>query len=335
MYLPLIIFFILFNIFIYFNINQLIKKFNIFDKPNENKIHKKKISLIGGTILFANIFIFAIYSKINSLNYFLHNKEFISFFIIITGFYLVGLYDDRYKLSPLSRIILMSFILYISISINNSLQITNIDFSFIDNKLYLNELSIFLSIICILIFTYALNMFDGINLQSITYCTLIFFLFYLLFRFEIFYLIIIICLLFLFILNLKNKIFLGDSGIYILGAFISFVIISEYNKQSTKFFADDIFILMMIPGLDFIRLFFERISKGKNPFLGDKNHLHHLLIDKFGFFKSYLLIVILYVSPFLFKLTNVSNFYIITLYVIFYNILFIYLRKSFVRKKNN
>ena len=162
-----------------------------------------------------------------------------------------------------------------------------------------------------------------------------FFLFYLLFRFEIFYLIIIICLLFLFILNLKNKIFLGDSGIYILGAFISFVIISEYNKQSTKFFADDIFIIMMIPGLDFIRLFFERISKGKNPFLGDKNHLHHLLIDKFGFFKSYLLIVILYVSPFLFKLTNVSNFYIITLYVIFYNILFIYLRKSFVRKKNN
>jgi len=327
-------FIILLNIFIYFNINLLIKKFNIFDKPNKNKIHKKKISIIGGTVLFTNIVIFLIYSKINLINYFSYNNEFISFFIIISGFYLVGLYDDKYRLSPLSRIILMTFILYISMILNNSLQITKIEFSFIDKKLYLNDLSIFFSIISILIFTYSLNMFDGINLQSITYSIFIFLIFYLLSKFEIFYLIIIICLSFLFILNLKNKIFLGDSGIYILGGFISFVIITEYNKQSIKFFADDIFILMMIPGLDFIRVFVERICKGKNPFSGDKSHLHHLMIDKLGFLKSYLLVIILYLSPFLFKLLNISNFYIIILYIIFYSILFIFLKKNFVRKIN-
>jgi UDP-GlcNAc:undecaprenyl-phosphate GlcNAc-1-phosphate transferase len=335
MHLSLITFFILLNIFFYFNINWLIKKFNIFDKPDKNKIHKKKISLIGGTFLFLNIFIFLIFSKINFLNYFSYNKEFISFFIIISGFYLVGLYDDKYQLSPLSRIVLMTFILYVSIAINNSLQISKIDFSFFNNKFYLNDLSIFFTIICILIFTYALNMFDGVNLQSITYCIVIFFIFYFLSKFEIFYLIIIICLLFLFILNLKNTIFLGDSGIYILGGFISFVVITEYNKQSIKFFADDIFILMMVPGLDFIRIFIERISKGKNPFLGDKNHLHHLLLNKFGFLKSYLLIVLLYVFIFLLKFINMSNAYIIMFYVIFYNILYLYLKKNFFMKKNN
>jgi UDP-GlcNAc:undecaprenyl-phosphate GlcNAc-1-phosphate transferase len=335
MHLSLIIFFILLNIFIYFNINWLIKKFNIFDKPDKNKIHKKKISLIGGTFLFFNIFIFLIFSKINLLNYFSYNKEFISFFIIISGFYLVGLYDDKYQMSPLSRIVLMTFILYVSIVVNNSLQISKIDFSFFNNKFYLNDLSIFFTIICILIFTYALNMFDGVNLQSITYCIFIFFVFYFLSKFEIFYLIIIICLLFLFILNLKNMIFLGDSGIYILGGFISFVVITEYNKQIIKFFADDIFILMMIPGLDFIRIFIERVSKGKNPFLGDKNHLHHLLLNKFGFLKSYLLIVLLYVFIFLLKFINTSNVYIIMFYVIFYNILYLYLKKIFLRKKNN
>jgi UDP-GlcNAc:undecaprenyl-phosphate GlcNAc-1-phosphate transferase len=136
----------------------------------------------------------------------------------------------------------------------------------------------------------------------------------------------------LFVLNLKNKIFLGDSGIYILGAFISYVVITEYNKQSIKFFADDIFILMMIPGLDFIRMFVERISKGKNPFLGDKNHLHHLMIFRFDFLKSYLLMVILYATILLLKLINISNLYIIILYVIFYNILLFYLKK--VLKKN-
>lgn len=327
-------FLILLNIFIYFNINLLIKKFNIFDLPNKNKVHKKKISLVGGTILFVNIIIILIFDKINFINYFSSNKEFISFLIIISGFYLVGLYDDKYRLSPLSRIILMTIILYISITLNNSLQISKIEFSFIDKKFYLNDLSIFFSIISILIFTYSLNMFDGINLQSITYCIFIFLIFYLLSKFEIFYLIIIICLLCLFILNLKNKIFLGDSGIYILGGFISFVIISEYNKQIINFFADDIFILMLIPGLDFIRLFLERIYKGKNPFLGDKNHLHHLMIDKFGFLKSYLIIIISYVSPFLFKLLNISNFHIIILYIIFYNILLFFLKRSFAKKIN-
>lgn len=335
MYLPLIISFILLNIFIYFNIDWFIKKFNIYDNPNKSSIHKKKTSLIGGTILFINISFFLIYSKVNFLDYFISNREFISFFIIISGFYVVGLYDDKYKLSPLSRIILMSFILYVSMTLNHSFQISKIDFSFINKRIYLNDLSIFSSIICVLIFTYALNMFDGINLQSITYSTFVFFIFYFLSAFEIFYLIIIICLLFLFALNLKNKIFLGDSGIYIIGAFISLVVISEYNKQSITFFADDIFILMMIPGLDFIRVFMIRISKGRNPFLGDKNHLHHLMINQFGFLKSYLFIVFLYVSPFLLKLIHMSNFYIIILYVIFYSTLLLYVKKNTVRKRYN
>jgi UDP-GlcNAc:undecaprenyl-phosphate GlcNAc-1-phosphate transferase len=335
MHLSLITFFILLNIYVYFNINWLIKKFNIFDKPDKNKIHKKKISLIGGTILFLNIFIFLICSKINFLNYFSYNKEFISFLIIISGFYLVGLYDDKYQLSPLSRIVLMTFILYVSITINNSLQISKINFSFFNNKFYFNDLSIFFTIICILIFTYALNMFDGVNLQAITYCVLIFFIFYFLSKFEIFYLIIIICLLFLFILNFKNKIFLGDSGIYILGGFISFVVITEYNKQNIKLFADDIFILMMVPGLDFIRIFIERIFNGNNPFLGDKNHLHHLMLGKFGFLKSYLFIVLLYVFIFLLKFINMNNGYIIMFYIIFYNILYLYLKNFFYTKNRN
>lgn len=335
MYLPLIISFILLNIFIYLNIDWFIKKFNIYDHPNKNTIHKKKTSLIGGTILFINISFFLIYSKVNFLDYFISNREFISFLIIISGFYVVGLYDDKYKLSPLSRIILMSFILYVSMTLNHSFQISKIDFSFINKIIYLNDLSIFSSILCVLIFTYALNMFDGINLQSITYSTFVFFIFYFLSAFEIFYLIIIICLLFLFALNLKNKIFLGDSGIYIIGAFISLVVISEYNKQSITFFADDIFILMMIPGLDFIRVFMIRISKGRNPFLGDKNHLHHLLINQFGFLKSYLFIVFLYVSPFLLKLIHMSNFYIIILYIIFYSTLLLYVKKNTVRKRYN
>ena len=325
MYLSGVTFFILLNIFIYFNVNSLIKIFNIFDNPNKNKIHKKKVSLIGGTILFLNIILFLFLNKLNFLNYFFYNKELISFCIIIFGFYFVGLYDDRYQLSAFSRIILMSFILYVSISINNLLEISQVEFSFINKKFYLNNLSILMSIICILIFTYALNMFDGINLQSISYCIFIFLIFYFISNFQLFYLIVIICLSFLFILNYKNKIFLGDSGIYILGSFISFVIISEYNKENIKYFVDDIFLLMMVPGLDFTRIFIERVIKGKSPFLGDKNHLHHIMLYKFGFLKTYLIITLFYISPIFLRYSNlISNIYIIIIFIIFYNFLYLY-----------
>ena len=37
----------------------------------------------------------------------------------------------------------------------------------------------------------------------------------------------------------------------------------------------------MIPGLDMLRLFLSRIINKKNPFFGDLNHFHHLLIKKF------------------------------------------------------
>ena len=34
----------------------------------------------------------------------------------------------------------------------------------------------------------------------------------------------------------------------------------------------------MIPGIDMLRLFIFRIKNKKNPFSGDNNHIHHLLL---------------------------------------------------------
>ena len=45
------------------------------------------------------------------------------------------------------------------------------------------------------------------------------------------------------------------------------------NKQIVP---EEIFIIMMVPGLDMFRLFIQRLLN-KNPF-GDRNHIHHLLL---------------------------------------------------------
>ena len=320
--LQLFIFFLLLNIFFFINIDKLTKIFSIYDESKSRlKNSKKKISLIGGTIIFANILCYFLFNKIFNYDVFieqLSKTETFTFFFILSFFYIVGLYDDKYKISPYIRIFILGFVALIAILLNPKIKIVLLRFSFTDYNFFLNDFSILFTIICFLLFTNALNMFDGINLQSITYCLII--LSFLIFNsnFIFFLLPIIISLMFLLFLNYKNKIFIGDSGVYLLSVTISYILIHEYNSNKPNFFSDDIFILMMIPGLDFIRIFFERLIRGKHPFLGDKNHIHHLLLKKIGFMKTYITIFSLYLFPLFFKTVGINNFITILLFTTLY-----------------
>ena len=90
--------------------------------------------------------------------------------------------------------------------------------------------------------------------------------------------------IYLFFFNIfKGKYFLGNSGSLIIGALIAFSTIKAYNSNFIgNNSAEDIFILFLIPGVDMLRLFTQRIIKRKNPFEADRSHLHHLLIKKFS-----------------------------------------------------
>jgi UDP-GlcNAc:undecaprenyl-phosphate GlcNAc-1-phosphate transferase len=331
------IFFFLLNLFFFINIDKLIKIFSIYDQSNSQlKNSKKKISLIGGTIIFANIFCFFLLNKIFHLDSYIEQMskiEFFTFFFILSLFYITGLYDDKYKISPFVRIFVLSFVTLIAILLNPQIRIILLRFSFTDHIFFLNNFSILFTIICFLLFTNALNMFDGINLQSISYCLII--LSFIMFNSNFIFILlpIIISLMFLFFLNYKNKIFIGDSGVYLLSATISYILIYEYNSNNSNFFSDDIFILMMIPGLDFIRIFFDRIIRGKHPFLGDKNHIHHLLLKKIGFMKTYITIFFLYLSPLFFKIIGINNFITIIFFTILYFI--IYFKYRMISKFSN
>ena len=84
-------------------------------------------------------------------------------------------------------------------------------------------------------------------------------------------------------LNFKNKIYLGDNGVFINSFIISYFIIKSYNYNiESALKSDEILLLFLIPALDLIRLFISRIMNLKNPFSGDRNHIHHLLLNKLG-----------------------------------------------------
>ena len=119
-------------------------------------------------------------------------------------------------------------------------------------------------------------MFDGIDMQVLIYFLIIILFLFLNFKllyFVYFLPVVIISSYF----NAKKKLFLGDSGTYLIGILISWLIIKRYNLNDT-FNCEEIFLIMALPGFD-VQAFLCRIIKGKT-FKPDNNHIHHLLIRK-------------------------------------------------------
>ncbi len=88
------------------------------------------------------------------------------------------------------------------------------------------------------------------------------------------------------------KIFMGDSGAYIIGltlGVLSLQLLNEVSQQPLQIKGITfhsafgiVTALLLIPVFDTIRVFVLRLYNKKHPFIGDNNHLHHRLL-KIGF----------------------------------------------------
>lgn len=320
-------------IFIFIVLNSFVtlgfKKIKLFkyliDKPDgKRKIHLKPTPLAGGIILITNIFILFIIINFNpdylTKDVFFKDKsELYVFFISAFTIFLLGLVDDKYNLSANLKILILSIIIIFALYFDNSLIISNIKISFIDNAIGTKNLGLLFSLFCILVFLNAFNMFDGINLQASSYSLTIFLFLSFTVINSLLIKIIIVFLIFYSLLNYKNETFLGDNGSLLLAFLISYIFIKFYNLELIKF-ADEIFIYMMLPGIDLIRLFFKRAINKRNPLKPDKDHLHHLLISKFSLKKSLLILNLMIIVPIFLNYLNINKLVIILSLILVYTI---------------
>jgi len=319
----LIILYLIINFFIYKNYFKIGKFINVYDLPNMRKIHKKKTPLIGGVILIINLLLFIIlinieYFRPKFLNYSFITFEDLKFYIIFAvPLFLIGLYDDKFDLNPNLKLFLLSLIIFLFLYFDNSSIIMDLKFSFFEKTFHVGKYSYLFTVLCYLLFINACNMFDGINLQSSSYF-LIFILFIsLVGQPSLFTLILISSLLTFFVLNKNGKIFMGDSGIYLYAFTLGFIVIKSYNLNIISD-VDTIFILMMVPGIDMLRMFIIRIIKRKNPFRPDRRHIHHLLNYKFNYKKTILILNLMLLAPIFLYLIGINNLLIIFFYISFY-----------------
>jgi UDP-GlcNAc:undecaprenyl-phosphate GlcNAc-1-phosphate transferase len=292
------------NIILVFHFNKISKIINLFDMPdNKRKFHIKKIPSIGGFLIFINIFSFFIYNLIKSTFFefdlgFFDQQEYIIFIFFACLFFFLGILDDKIYLSANIKLLLYFLIILILILLSNGILINSINFTFFSYNLNIFYVSIFFTILCFLLFINAFNMYDGINLQSGLYSIFIFSVFLYKGIFIEISAMLIISLLFFLYLNFKNKCFLGNNGALIVSFVISYIFIKSNSSNILFFYADEIFLIMMIPGIDLLRLAIFRLVKGKHPFSADRNHLHHLLLNNFGFNKTIIILNLMTTIPY-------------------------------------
>lgn len=81
----------------------------------------------------------------------------------------------------------------------------------------------------------------------------------------------------------NKKIFMGDTGSLTVGMMLCFlgIRLASCIPQESAGLPNPMvlaFSPLLIPGLDVVRVYLHRVRNGKNPFLPDKNHIHHKLL---------------------------------------------------------
>ncbi len=316
----ILLFFI--NSLIFINFKKISKIINIYDHPDEKrKFHEKATPILGGFIFYFSIlFLFSIqnFSIVEFQDsYLFENKYFFIFLTIVFFFYL---YDDIKILGPNLKLILQIFIILTYLILDQSLLINNLEFSFAKNKIFLGWFSIPFTVLCFMLFINAFNMFDGINLQCGLYTLQIFLVLFFITN-NIIFIYLIIPITFFLILNYLNLCFLGNNGTSIISFSISVIIIKIYNTDAL-IYADDIFIIMCVPGFDLLRLAVKRIINKSHPFYPDRNHIHHVLLKKFNQNQTvYIIQVLIFIPIILNFFTSVSSILLISVTIITYFLL--------------
>jgi UDP-GlcNAc:undecaprenyl-phosphate GlcNAc-1-phosphate transferase len=323
---------IIFNVSLVINFKKIKLFHYILDKPDkQRKFHLRQIPLAGGIILSINILIYFIIVNINEqylLTEIFYNNKFEFSIFIFTAFivFFIGLFDDKYNLSPNYKFLFLFLTILIILTFDNNLIISTIKFSFFDKIINFSQYNILFTCFCFLVYLNAFNMFDGMNLQASFYSIIILIFITILYGSSTFINILLIFLICYSLLNYKNKSFLGDSGSLLIAFIIGYLFIKLYNIGKIEY-VDEVFIFMMIPGIDLIRLFFKRILNRQNPLKGDRNHLHHLVSTKFSLIKSTLIIQLLIIFPLIMLYIDINKLLIIIITILCYFLLLYKLKK--------
>ncbi len=266
---------------------QVAEKKKLYDIPDERKVHTRLVASLGGIGIFGGFMLASLLSIQGQFNF-----EFQYFFAAAFIIFFLGLKDDLMILSAtkkfIGQILAASILIHLGgIRLDSMFGLFGFEqlpegfglaLSYLTIVVVINSFNLIdgvdglaasLGILSMLVFG---SYFFAVNMQA--YALLSFSLAGSLIAFMIFN-------------HYPAKIFMGDSGSLMIGLINSILVIKFINVAHDPLVAIPIsssvaigFSILIVPLLDTLRVFSIRIINGRSPFTPDRNHVHHLLLDR-------------------------------------------------------
>jgi UDP-GlcNAc:undecaprenyl-phosphate GlcNAc-1-phosphate transferase len=252
-----------------------------FDEPGERKIHQTPIPRLGGVAMGMGFFGAFALLVLFSWHY-PHGNGLLGLLVGGGLFFLLGLLDDLYNLSPYVK--LVGQLVAASAAFYCGLQINTLDLPG-SKLLVLHGLSYPVTILWLMGLANALNFIDGIDglaggvtaISAITLAVIATFT-YQPVAALVAALLAGVSLGFL-VFNLHPaRIFMGDAGALFCGFMLAGVSVTGVLKTKMVVMLLPLLVLM-VPILDIVYATFRRLAQGKNPFIADAEHLHHKFLQ--------------------------------------------------------
>ena len=317
-------------------------KKRLFDVPDSRKVHKTPVPRLGGLAFLPVIMVSLCIAT--GIRYYMNNPVdsiwssalFMQYLFLVAGMtllYLIGVADDlvgvSYRYKFVVQIISASFLPLSGLWIND-----------LGGLLGLHAIPAFigmpLTVFLVVYITNAINLIDGIDgLASGLTCIAL-------------GLLIVVCTLagqwthallatatlgvvatfyYYNVFSISGrKLFMGDAGSLTLGYVLSFLVLHFWMKvPDWNPFALNLNMVtistLLIPLLDVVRVFYSRAREGRNPFLPDKNHIHHKLL-RTGMRVRSVMISLLLLSLFLVATNFIMSFYINATFMLMFDLIF-------------
>ncbi len=266
---------------------EVAEKKKLFDVPNERKVHTRLVASLGGVGIFGGFILAALLSIQGHLNY-----EFQYFFAASLVIFFLGLKDDLIILSAskkfIGQIIAASILIHLGgirlDSMHGVLGFEKLPEAF----------SLALSYLTIIVVINSFNLIDGVDglAASLGILTMLVFGSYFFAIGYQAYALLAFALAgslaaFMIFNHHPARIFMGDSGSLMIGLINAILVIKFINVANDPLVAVPVpsavaigFAILIVPLLDTLRVFSIRILNGQSPFTPDRNHVHHLLLDR-------------------------------------------------------
>lgn len=202
----------------------------------------------------------------------------------LLAMYLIGFADDRFALGPVIRLVLTIATLGVVLGYAPDFSLGFLRFAGQDSVWPLGGWGDAFALLCLVGLLNAVNMADGKN--GIVLGMGLIWTLSIAARLPAAFVPVLaaagVALGVLFAFNMRGRLFMGDGGSYALSALFGLLAILAYNSDFATMRADDVAVLFAIPVFDTVRLMVMRKLKGRSPFEGDRDHLHHHLHAYFG-----------------------------------------------------